>query len=297
MNLQKAKRQQVKIKLSLAGPSGTGKTYSALLLALGLCNDWNKIAVIDTENFSASLYSHLGSFNVLNLTAPFTPEKYTEAIRLCETEGMEVIIIDSISHEWSGKGGCLEIHEKETAKMRVPNSFTAWAAVTPRHQQFLDAILQSNCHVITTIRTKTEYVLTERNGRTVPQKMGMSPVTRDGFEYEVSVAFELDQQHKAFCSKDRTGLFMDAEPFPITVDTGKLLLDWCSKGEVVDEKQVKERIGECRTIQELLSLYEQTLPMRPDLKKEFEQQKKRLLVNQEVNKIVNPHNFSQNGKS
>jgi hypothetical protein len=190
MQLQKATRKQSKIKLSLSGSSGSGKTFSALLMAFGICNDWIKIAVLDSENYSASLYSHLGAFNVANLQEPFTPEQYIDAIKLCERSGIEVI--DSITHEWNGKGGCLEIHDKETAKMRVPNSFTAWAAVTPRHQAFVDAIVRSKCHIICFTRSKTEYILAEKNGRKVPQKVGMTPITREGFDFEVSIHFELD---------------------------------------------------------------------------------------------------------
>ena len=105
--LKKAVRKQVKLRLGMSGASGFGKTYSALLLAYGMTNDWSKIAVIDTENKSASLYANLGEYNTLELSAPYSPELYTEAIKTCENAGMEVIIIDSISHEWEGKGGCL----------------------------------------------------------------------------------------------------------------------------------------------------------------------------------------------
>src|SRR3954469_21700973 len=102
MQLQQASRKNAKIKMALQGPSGSGKTYSALLIAFGLCNNWNKIAVIDTENHSSELYAHLGNYQVLHLDAPFNPERYVEAIRTCERAAMEVIMIDSISHEWEG---------------------------------------------------------------------------------------------------------------------------------------------------------------------------------------------------
>ena len=148
MQIQKAQRHQVKLRLGLSGASGFGKTYSALLLAYGITEDWTKIAVIDTENNSASLYAHLGDYNVVSLNQPFSPERYIEAIQLCEKSKIEVIIIDSISHEWSGKGGCLQIHEQ------LGGRFQDWARLTPRHQAFIDAILQSNCHVITTVRKK-----------------------------------------------------------------------------------------------------------------------------------------------
>jgi hypothetical protein len=137
MQLQKAERKQAKIKLGLQGPSGSGKTMGALIIAFGLCGDWSKIAVIDTENFSASLYAHLGGYQVLNISAPYNPEKYIEAIQLCENSAIEVIIIDSISHEWEGNGGILNIHSNMTG-----NSFTNWNRLTPRHNAFVQTILQ-----------------------------------------------------------------------------------------------------------------------------------------------------------
>src|SRR5699024_4174035 len=112
MKLRKAEKNQVKLRIGLSSPSGFGKTYSALLLAYGMTKDWTKVAVIDTENSSAVLYAHLGDFNVLQLDAPFSPERYIEAIKMCEEAEMEVIVIDSITHEWQGKGGCLQIHEE-----------------------------------------------------------------------------------------------------------------------------------------------------------------------------------------
>lgn len=251
MELKKATRKQVKLRLGLSGPSGSGKTASALLLAFGMTKDWNKIAVIDSENESASLYSDfklpngqtIGQFNTISISAPFKPEKYSEAIKACEDAGMEVIIIDSITHEWNGKGGCLDIHEEVTKKMKVPNSFTAWADVTPRHQAFIDSILQSKCHIITTVRSKTEYIMSEKNGKQVPQKMGMAAVTRDGFEYELSVSLDIDIEHKASSSKDRTGLFMDKAPFVVTPETGKAILDWCTSGEIPEPKiDIKDKL-------------------------------------------------------
>lgn len=131
MELRKAERKQAKIKLGLQGPSGSGKTYSALLLAYGLVQDWAKVAVIDTENHSADLYAHLGDYRVLPLNRPYTPERYIQAIQACEDASMEVIIIDSITHEWDGAGGILETHGNMTG-----NSFTNWNKVTPRHNAF-----------------------------------------------------------------------------------------------------------------------------------------------------------------
>ena len=220
-----------------------------------MTKDFGKIAVIDTENHSADLYAHLGGFNVLALDQPFTPEKYIEAINLCERSGIECIIIDSCSHEWSGKGGCLEMHEEVTSKMRIPNSFTAWAAISPKHQAFIDAILQSKCHVITTLRSKTEYVLTERNGKQVPQKVGMASVTRDGFEYEVTISLDIDDEHMALSSKDRTGLFSEKGKFRITVETGQIIANWCNAGKSLDS--VKDLISTAGSVEELRNILRQ----------------------------------------
>ncbi len=295
MHLEKASRKQSKIKISLAGSSGSGKSFSALLLAHGLCNDYNRICVIDTENYSASLYSHLGDFHVINLAAPFHPQKFIDAISLCEKSNIDVVIIDGISPEWSGKGGCLDLHEKETAKMRVPNSFTAWAPITRLHQAFIDAIVNSQIHVVTTVRSKTEYVLTEKNGRQLPQKMGMAPITRDGFDFEVTIAFDLDQQHKAFCTKDRSQLFQDREPFIITPDTGKKILDWCNSGEPITVDFVSQRIGDVASIQELLALYKTYPQFKLVLQSEYEEKKRELLLQQPVKPEFLHHQSNSNG--
>jgi hypothetical protein len=226
MKLQKASRKQVKLRLGLSGASGFGKTYSALLLAYGMTNDWSKIAVIDTENESASLYSDLGEYNTIPLKAPFTPERYTEAIKACEEAGMEVVIIDSITHEWEGKGGCLDIHNE------LGGQYQHWAKVTPRHNEFIASILQSACHIITTVRRKQDYDMVKDGTKTKVVKVGTKEVTREGFEYELTLNFEfLNDKHLVKASKDRTGLFMDKPEFIITPATGKKILEWCLTGE------------------------------------------------------------------
>lgn len=248
--LRKATRQKALLRLGLAGASGSGKTVSALLLAYGITNDWGKIALIDTENGSADLYANhklpngtvIGEFNVLPLTEPYHPVKYINAITTCEQAGMEVIIIDSITHEWNGKGGCLELHEQATQAMKIPNSFTAWAKITPLHQSFIDSILQSKVHIITCVRSKIDYVLSERNGRQVPTKMGMAPQTRDGFEYELTLSLDIDAEHKAFASKDRTGLFAGKPAKIITAETGMFILEWCWEGiDVIKKEPIKPK--------------------------------------------------------
>lgn len=253
--LRKATRTKAKIRLGLSAVSGGGKTYSALLIAYGLCNDWSKIAVIDTENNSADLYANLGDYNVLPLDAPYSPERYIEAIKDCENSGMEVIIIDSITHEWEGKGGILQIADGMTG-----NSFTNWAKITPRHQSFIDAILQSKCHVITTVRRKQDYEMINDGGKLKVQKAGLKEVTREGFEYELTANLELDTAHNATASKDRTGLFIGKPAFIPSVETGKLIAEWCETGMDIKE-MVNDAISKLSNINTLeeFGLFKETL--------------------------------------
>ena len=155
---KKAQRSLSKLRLAVQGPSGSGKTYGALMLAKGL---GGKIAVIDTERGSASLYADLAGmpeFDVLDLEAPYTPEKYVEAIHAAEEEGYDVLIVDSMTHEWDGQGGCLELIDQIARAKFRGNTWSAWSELTPRHRKFVDAMLQSKCHIIATMRSKTETV-------------------------------------------------------------------------------------------------------------------------------------------
>ena len=230
MELKKAQKKKVKLKVGLSGASGFGKTYSALLMAHGVTGDWTKIAVIDSENGSADLYSDLGAYNTLTLSAPFNPERYIEAINMCENAGIELCIIDSITHEWDGVGGCLNIQEKLGGK------YQDWAKVTPRHKMFINAILQSPMHIFTTVRRKQDYEMIKEGNRTKVQKIGTKEITREGFEYEITLNFEFtNDNHLVKASKDRTGLFMNKPEFIITSETGKKLLEWANSG--VDEKE------------------------------------------------------------
>jgi len=229
MRLQQAERKQAKIKLGVQGPAGSGKTYSSLLIAYGMTRDWSKIAVIDTENHSADLYAHLGAYNVLTLDKPYAPERYIEAIEICEKAAMQVIILDSISHEWEGTGGILETHGS-----MMGNSFANWSKVTPRHNDFVQKIIQSPCHIISTIRSKQDYVLSEKNGKMVPEKVGLKGVTREGLDYEFTLVFDLDIKHQATASKDRTNLFMDKPSFQITEMIGEQIKRWCASGQTLD---------------------------------------------------------------
>lgn len=258
---------------------------SALLIAYGLCGSWEKIAVIDTENNSADLYAHLGSFKTLSLEPPYSPERYIQGIEICLDAGMEVIIIDSTSHEWDF---IIDFHSSLTG-----NSFTNWAKVLPRHQSFVDKVLQSNAHFICTVRTKTEYVLSEKNGKQVPEKVGMKGVQRENLEYEFTIVLELDMMHRAKASKDRTGLFMGKPEFVPTVQTGQVIAEWCNQGieapQVVTYEQVLELVRNCPTIADLNALYYAHPRYQQALGHEFTARKNQL------NNIINQQNHQQNG--
>ena len=263
MKITTAQRKRAKIRLSIQGPSGSGKTFSSLLIAKGLVGDWSKICVIDTENHSADLYSHLGPYNVLTLGKPFTPEAYAQAIDLCEKSDIKVIIIDSLSHEWEGEGGILDIHSS-----MMGNSFTNWSKVTPRHNALVQRILQSSCHIIATLRTKQDYVLSDKNGKMVPEKVGLKSVTKDGMDYEFTTVFDLDILHNANCTKDRTGLFTNV-PQKLTEDTGERILNWCEGKSVTMEEafepSLEEMVSASKTIDELVVLWKKVEPSQENI--------------------------------
>ena len=272
MQLRQAKRSVAKIKIGLQAPSGGGKTYSALLLAKGLCGSWSKIAVIDTEHKSADLYSHLGGYCVLPLSPPYTPERYIEAIDVCLNAEMQCIIIDSISHEWEGTGGILEIHSN-----MLGNSFTNWSKLTPRHNTFIQKILQADCHIIATMRAKQDYVLSDKNGKQVPEKVGLKGITRDGMDYELTLVFEIDMKHQAKSGKDRTNLFDKMPEFTITEKTGERILKWCSQTSTVED--VKAKIEAAINIQELGVIFNTYPEYQNSLLAEFQNKKASLKNN------------------
>lgn len=213
------------------------------MIAKGITNDWNKIALIDTENGSGDLYSQLGPYNIIPLSAPYTPERYIEALDACAKAGMEVVIIDSVSHEWDGKGGLLEANELLGQTKFKGNNWAAWSVTTPRHQRFIEAITGSSMHIITTARSKTDTIQTEDKKI---KKVGLKEIQREGFEYELTLNFNLDRdKHYAIASKDRTGIFSEVDPFIISEETGKTLKAWSDGGTeakpiIVNQAQIDE---------------------------------------------------------
>lgn len=236
---KKAEKSQSKLRLGIVGPSGSGKTFSALLIAAGL---GGKVAVIDTEHHSASLYAELISFDVAPLDPPYTPNRYISLLREAEQAGYSVIIIDSISHAWAGEGGLLDIHDKVTKASKSGNSFLAWRTVSPIHNQFIDAMLSSPCHIIATMRTKQDYVIgTSDNGKQEVKKIGLAPIQREGMDFEFTLIFDLSIEHIATAGKDRTQLFDTPNagnmPFKINKGTGEKLIKWLTSGIVPPIKE------------------------------------------------------------
>ncbi|MEZ5003945.1 MAG: AAA family ATPase [Chitinophagales bacterium] len=272
MQLRQSERRQAKIKIALQAPSGAGKTYSALLLAYGLINDWNKIAIIDTENGSADLYAHLGEYQVLSIKPPYSPERYIQAIELCEKAKVECIIIDSISHGWDF---LLDYHASLTG-----NSFTNWAKITPRQKRMIDKILQTGIHVIATMRTKQDYVLNQKDGKYLPEKVGLKAIQRDGVDYEFTTVFDIDINHFAKVSKDRTGMFNDQPEFIITPETGNQILKWCNSG--VNIQDIKAKIKASKTLEELVAIYKEYPTWYNQLEKEYSLKKQMIQVNQNI---------------
>jgi hypothetical protein len=202
---------------------------------------------------------------------------------------MEVVIIDSITHEWMN---ILEAHSKMTG-----NSYTNWSKLTPRQNAFVNYILQSPIHIIGTIRSKQEYVLSEKNGKQVPEKVGLKGVTRDGMDYEFTLVFEIDIKNNAIATKDRTSIFKGQPEFVITSETGKKILEWCNDGEKeINAEDVFERINDCKSLDELLQLYYKKPVTDKEIQTAFSLKRAELEKLPNPTNLTDPLNVKPNGK-
>lgn len=191
----KATKHQAKLRLTFDGPAGSGKTYSSLTLAKALRG---KTALIDTEHGSASKYADLFDFDTVSLK-DFALETYIKTIKAAGEAGYEILIIDSLTHAWNGKGGALEQVDRISG-----NKFSnGWRTVTPLHTALIDTMLSYPGHLIATMRTKMEYVVEQVNGKSIPRKLGMAPVQREGMEYEFDVIADLSVGGDVTISKTR----------------------------------------------------------------------------------------------
>jgi hypothetical protein len=240
----KANKRKLKLRILLEGIAGCGKTFSALTLAQGM---GKKIAVIDTEKGSASLYSDLFNFDVCELAPPYNPERFIDAIECAEKEGYDVIIIDSISAEWIGAGGCLSIQAD------LGGRYTDWAKVTPRHNKFVESILKSSSHIIATARAKSGYSADENGSKYKVTKVGLKTEQREGLDFEFTSVLRLNANHMFESIKDRTNLF-DGKEGIIDSSHPKMLLDWLNRG-VDEEKEAIDKINKCKKLSQLLKVW------------------------------------------
>jgi hypothetical protein len=246
MRIRVAKRSNVKLRIGIGGPAGSGKTMSALLIAYGMTGDWGKICIVDSEDGRANLYANMSGISDGNGTMsnigeylyirvdeaknPSTgkyefdgiksPERYISAIKAAEDAGCEVIIIDSISHEWDW---CLK------RQADLGGRFADWGKVTPIHNSFLKAMLSSKAHIITTVRKETKYVQTEENGKAKVVKIGLDDKFRSGFEYELTLRFDIDMNHLITIQKDNTNRFGALNYTVVNPSVGKILIDYVNE--------------------------------------------------------------------
>lgn len=221
-----ATKTQSRLRLALIGPSGSGKTYSALAIATHL---GKSIAVIDSEHGSASKYADLFHFDTCELTS-FHPQNYINAIQAAAD--YDVLIIDSLSHAWMGKDGTLEQVDRVAKRLQYSNPFAAWRDVTPLHNQLVEAMLACPNHLIVTMRSKTEYVVeTNEKGKSVPKKVGMAPIQRDGLEYEFDVCGELSLDNELIISKSRCPSLSGQLIAQPGEQIALILKDWLNEGE------------------------------------------------------------------
>lgn len=275
---RKAQRHKAKLRLALSGVSGSGKSYSALLIAGGIAK---KIVMVDTERGSGDLYEGLIPYDIFSFQPPFDPNKLIDIIQGAEGEGYDLIIFDSLSHFWSDEGGVLSIVDKVASASRSKNSFAAWNKGTQIQNMLINTILGCKMHVIITLRSKASYEIVDHNGKKTPTKLGLAPIQRDGLEYEFTSMLELDKEthlaNSGGTGKDRTDVFEGKPPFVPSKQTGELLLEWLNKGAsvpasttlppketektkqnppaLVSLENILERINKSKTIVELKNVW------------------------------------------
>lgn len=236
---QKATKTQSKLRLALYGVSGSGKTFSALAIATGL---GGRIAVIDTERGSASKYADRFDFDTLDMQPPFSPSAYVNAIKAAEAAGYDILIIDSLTHAWSGTGGALEMVDNAAKRSQSNNTYFAWRDITPQHNALIDAITSSRCHIIATMRSKVEYVIEKNDkGKDSPRKVGLAPIQRDGVEYEFDIVAEMNIENEMVVQKSRCEALARAVFSKPNGQVSGLLRVWLNAGAPQRELTPQER--------------------------------------------------------
>lgn len=248
MQIRKAERKKAKLRLGISGPSGSGKTWSALEIATGM---GGKIGMIDTESGRGELYADDDSahdkdkkfeYDIIRLEAPFSPERYIEALKMFEKDGYDIVIIDSLSHAWNGEGGVLSIVDKAGGQFQ-----NGWKVGTPKQNSLVDALITSKMHIICNLRVKTEYVVEKNDqGKNAPRKIGLAPIQRDQLEYEFTVFMNMSQDNIAHVTKDNTKLF-NQEFIKPTPAMGEKLMQWLNTGVDVREQFINVTLPQVTT--------------------------------------------------
>jgi hypothetical protein len=262
----KGVRKKVHAKVLLSGPSGAGKSQSSCELATGLFRKagGTGIAYIGTEGDRDLLYAQTSSkhgdytfeYDILQLTDPFTTEKYIAAIDTAIDAGYKVCIIDGLSAEWKWLN---DTHDKMPG-----NSFTNWGKLKPKHRMLIDKILTAPMHIICCARGKDEWLLEDRNGKSIPRKVGMGSQTDKDISYEVMLSLQIEQDtHLAHADKDNTNLWPETRYSVITAKDGEALYDWCEKGEMPEPKPVIQKTVESED--DLKSLKSQIISLAKEL--------------------------------
>lgn len=234
---KKATKEDAKLRMAISGPSGSGKTFTALRLATSA---WDKVALLDTENESASKYADYFDFHTLPMEPPYKPTRFVKVIQAAEKEGFDCLIIDSLSHAWKGEGGLLEIVDEIAKKNKSGNSFSAWNEATPLQRKLVSAIIQSDLHLIATMRSKQKHVMEkDDDGRNRVKKKGMSPIQRDGMEYEFDISMEMDMEHNGIIQKTRCIELTDKVIKEPGEELAHVIVDWLKSDDIEadDEKR------------------------------------------------------------
>lgn len=240
---QPASKRQLRALVALEGPTGSGKTWTALEWATVLA-DGGRVAVVDTENGSASYYADRFRFDVLSWPAPYDTNRLRDVIGQAAAAGYAVLIIDSLTHFWSGEGGILDV-VNAAGKRAAGNQFAGWAIGTPQLRALIDTMRHTPIHVIATMRSKMEYVQDkdDRSGRTTIRKVGMAPEMRAGIDYEFTVVGELNTEHELMVTKTRCAALDGMVAMPGRAgDAARTFAAWLSSGDEMASPDVVARI-------------------------------------------------------
>lgn len=278
-----AVRQSQFLRIALTGASGTGKTFSALQLAQGL---GSRIAVIDTENGSSSLYSGVCDYDVANLIPPYSPARYIELLKEAQAS-YDVVIIDSLSHVWDGEGGLLDAHDK------MGGGFNTWAKIKPMQSELINGILTAQCHIIATFRVKSEYArVSDEKGREQIKKVGLTTISPKDIEYDYTLVLRLHDDHRATVEKSRilsvsdgntVNLWSETRSEILTPAHGTELVTWLETGQSYDLVKIKEMLSAAKTNDEITVIWQGITPPVPkshvqyrDIVTIFQEAKKRV---------------------